>query len=252
MRCSCDADKLRWLPVREFRPGHVYVGGSYSELARLVGGISGQDVLYMTSLSNPGHAMGEDPYLDLSVPSAIGWRVGAVVAEVEQEVLAQSSPRYRAALAQLLEVERRVRLRTAPGATGDAAQGVRAVVEAAGALALDALGSSGALGGAGAPVVRTLLSGDEAVAAATVDAACSTREVQEPLLELRDELKAMLNPHFGSCFRTLSGPTLFAHSLLRFSDVYTARLDNLLGLAPDHFLFPLRRALPHEPWTGSV
>jgi hypothetical protein len=62
----------------------------------------------------------------------------------------------------------------------------------------------------------------------------------------------MLNPRFGSCFRTLTGPTLFAHNVLRFSDVYTARLENLLALAPDHFLFPLRRALPHEPWGGSV
>lgn len=42
----------------------------------------------------------------------------------------------------------------------------------------------------------------------------------------------MLNPRFGSCFRTLTGPTLFAHNVLRFSDVYTARLENLLALAP--------------------
>jgi hypothetical protein len=50
----------------------------------------------------------------------------------------------------------------------------------------------------------------------------------------------------------IPGPTLFAHNLLRFSDLYTARLENLLCLAPDHFLFPLRRALPHEPWGGSL
>lgn len=103
---------MRWLPVRELRPGQVYCGGSFAELNRLTpGGMGGQDVLYMSSLSNPGGGMaGGDPWQDLSVPSAIGWRTGAVVAEVAAEVRAQTHPRYRAALAALLDVERAVRL----------------------------------------------------------------------------------------------------------------------------------------------
>jgi hypothetical protein len=210
---GCCADKVRWLPVRELRPGAVYAGGSFAELNRLVpGGLNGQDVLYMTSLSNPGRFAGADPFDDLSVPSAIGWRTGAVIAEVEREVRAQSHPRYREALEKLLSVERRVR--RAQLADADQARATPA----------------NHVNGAGA----------------------TSRAAQEPLLELRDELKQMLNPRFGSCFRTLTGPTLFAHNLLRFSDLYTARLENLCSLGPDSFLFPLRRALPHEPWGGSV
>jgi hypothetical protein len=164
------AGKVRWLPVRELRPGDVYVGGSFSELDRLVpGGMSGQNVLYMSSLSNPGRYAGADPFEDLSVPSAIGWRVGAVVAEVEKEIHAQSHPRYRAALAALLDVERRVRRAQLAG--GEAAL-VGAGVNGA---------AHGATGGA------------------------ASRAAQEPLLSLRDELKHMLNPRFGSCFRTLTG-----------------------------------------------
>ncbi len=156
--------------MRELRPGDVYVGGSFQELDRLVpGGMSGQNVLYMSSLSNPGHYAGADPFEDLSVPSAIGWRVGAVVAEVEKEIHAQSHPRYRAALAALLDVERRVRRAQLAG--GEAAL-VGAGVNGA---------AQGATGGA------------------------ASRAAQEPLLSLRDELKHMLNPRFGSCFRTLTG-----------------------------------------------
>ena len=155
--------------------------------------MSGQDVLYMcvasllrascpalltvaarrTSLSNPGAYVGGDPYEDLSVPSAIGWRTGAVVAEVEREVRAQSHPRYRAALAQLLAVERAARREqdgTAMPFDATATLGVRQ--------------SSAALGQAGeAPQL-------------------------DRLLDLRDELKTMLNPRFGSCFRTLTGAPL--------------------------------------------
>jgi hypothetical protein len=211
------ADKVRWVPVRELRPGRVYSGGSFAELNRLLpGGMSGQDVLYKTSLSNPGARPGGDPWQDLSAPGAVGWRTGAVVAEVEREVAAQSHPRYRAALAALLDVERAVRL---SGGTTDASA-LRAAQRGQGDAATGIAGGNGVAGG-------------------------------PELLELRDELKHMLNARFGSSFRTLTGPTLFAHNLLRFADVYTARLENLLSLAPGHFLFPLRRALPHEPWGST-
>ena len=206
--------KVRWVPVEALLPGHVYYGGSFAELNRLVaGGMSGQDVLYLTSLSNPGARPGGDPWQDLSAPGAVGWRTGAVVAEVEREVAAQAHPRYRAALAALLDIERTVRL------SGLDADALHAALRA-GAAGDAATGVAGAGGGG-------------------------------PLLELRDELKHMLNARFGSNFRTLTGPTLFAHNLLRFADVYTARLENLLSLAPTHFLFPLRRALPHEPWGST-
>lgn len=174
------------MPVRELRPGTVYSGGSFAELNRLVaGGLGGQDVLYLTSLSDPDARPGGDPWLDLSAPGSVGWRTGAIVAEVEREVAAQAHPRYRAALAALLDVERAVRLSGAADAANDAAVGVAVA------------------GGGGAS-----------------------------LLELRDELKHMLNARFGSSFRTLTGPTLFAHNLMRYSDVYTVRSLSLPKAQP--------------------
>lgn len=57
----------------------------------------------------------------------------------------------------------------------------------------------------------------------------------------------MFNRNFGSEFRTHAGPTLFMQSILRYSDVYTSSVENLLSLAADHHLYPYRRRLPHEP-----
>ena len=72
-------NKVRWLPVAELRSGHVYVGGSASEFMRLAGG-SYRDVLYTSALP---HVYGApDCYADLSLPSSLGWRTGAIVAEV--------------------------------------------------------------------------------------------------------------------------------------------------------------------------
>ena len=36
-------------------------------------------------------------------------------------------------------------------------------------------------------------------------------------------------------------------SILRYSDIYTSHLSNLLQLSPQHLVFPIRRCLPHEP-----
>lgn len=57
----------------------------------------------------------------------------------------------------------------------------------------------------------------------------------------------MFNAHFGSVFRTHSGATLFTQSILRYSDVYTSSVENLLELSPIATLYPKRRSLPHEP-----
>lgn len=170
--------KVRWLPINELRAGSVYCGGSLAEARRLLPGFASQDVLFLSSLSNPS---GEDPWADLATAAGAGWRTGAIVEEVEREVLVQSHPRYRALLAELTTTERAGRT--------------------------------------------------------------------ERTTEVYDEIKGLLNPRFGSVFRTVKGPSLFAHSLLRHADLYTGRLQNVLDLAREPFmLLPLRRTLPHEPW----
>ena len=65
---------------------------------------------------------------------------------------------------------------------------------------------------------------------------------------LRIEMGMVLySPTFGSVFRTENKPTLFADGFAKYTDVYTARLENLLAVPPaDHRFFPPRRSLPHE------
>jgi HAD superfamily 5'-nucleotidase-like hydrolase len=181
------SNKVRWLPVTELRSGHVYVGGSVTEMMRLIGG-SYRDVLYTSALP---HVTGADCYADLSLPSTLGWRTGAIVAEVDREVESVGSARYKAALVKLLDLERSSTAE--PHAQQDAAG-------------------------------------------------------QQDLLRQRDELKAVLNRHFGSAFRSLNGHTYFAHQLLRNTDIYMGRCE-ALRVITDHFLRPLRRSMPHEPYV---
>ena len=69
---------------------------------------------------------------------------------------------------------------------------------------------------------------------------------------LRRRLKSMFNPHFGSVFRTPTGPTFFGLAVQRYSDLYTSRLENLLAVPPDRVFYPFRSSLPHEPWHAAM
>lgn len=192
--------KIRWVPITELLPGHVYHGGSLSELNRLMPGFQGQHVLYL----------GDHVYSDLSKPSRIGWRTGAIIQELEAEVATQQSEPYRAELSALLRCESALR---------------RAHAAAAAATAGD-----------GPPPTAAELEGLEILR--------SERELR------RRRLKNFFNENFGSVFRTHSGATLFTQSILRYSDLYTSHATNLLALSPSHHLFPVRRTLPHEHGLG--
>lgn len=71
-------------------------------------------------------------------------------------------------------------------------------------------------------------------------------EWKEELKEIRQNLKNLCNPQFGSIFRTHQNSTYFSRRLFRFADVYTSQMTNLSDYADDHSFFPRRGALPHE------
>ena len=197
--------KVRWVPIDALLPGQVYHGGSLSELNRLSNGdFTGQSVLYL----------GDSVFSDLSRPSRIGWRTGAILHELEAEVKLQQSEPYRRLLRQLLRCERRMREENARCAEAAAAKGFGVSV------------------------------GDRELA--QLDLLRAERDA------LRTQLKDMFAPSFGSVFRTHSGATLFMQSILRYSDIYTSHITNLLALSPQHRLFPIRRCLPHEPTLPGV
>lgn len=182
--------KVRWVPIDTLLPGQVYYGGSFHELNRLSkGGFQGQHVLYL----------GDHVFSDLSKPSRIGWRTGAIIRELEREVQLQLSPRYKELLSALLATEQALRAEQGSGRPGR-------------------LGAMAAL-----------------------------RMERE---RLREELKVMFNSSFGSVFRSHSGPTLFSQSILRYSDIYTSHVENLLRLDPTTCLLPRRLSMPHEPHMG--
>jgi len=65
--------------------------------------------------------------------------------------------------------------------------------------------------------------------------------------EVRHDLKEMVNPHFGSIFRTHLQPTLFYRRLSRFAEIYTSDLTNLKKYDGLNYRFtPVKTALPHE------
>ncbi|RKP04687.1 HAD-superfamily hydrolase, partial [Thamnocephalis sphaerospora] len=76
---------------------------------------------------------------------------------------------------------------------------------------------------------------------------------REQLLQWRKErketshvLKKLFNPQFGSVFRTMVNPTMFADKIRAYADLYTASLENLGGYPIDHVFYPERIQLPHE------
>lgn len=63
---------------------------------------------------------------------------------------------------------------------------------------------------------------------------------------LRNEIKAVFNPQFGSVFRTYHNPTYFSRRLFRFADIYTSNITNLLSYSLTHTFYPRRGVMPHE------
>uniref|UniRef100_A0A0N5AAG9 5'-nucleotidase domain-containing protein 3 n=1 Tax=Syphacia muris TaxID=451379 RepID=A0A0N5AAG9_9BILA len=70
--------------------------------------------------------------------------------------------------------------------------------------------------------------------------------------EIRQRIKHVFNPQFGSIFRTYSNMTVFSRQLSRLADIYTSRLPNMLKYKQNHQFFPRRYALPHEPLNAPL
>jgi hypothetical protein len=63
----------------------------------------------------------------------------------------------------------------------------------------------------------------------------------------RDEQTRLLGNPFGSVFRARYTPSLFAHSLRRYSDLYMSNVGSLRHYSPQHRFYPEPpRLLSHE------
>lgn len=63
----------------------------------------------------------------------------------------------------------------------------------------------------------------------------------------REEQNALLGNPFGSIFRAQYQPSLFAHSLRRYCDLYMSNVSDLRHYSPQHRFYPDdARLLSHE------
>ena len=69
----------------------------------------------------------------------------------------------------------------------------------------------------------------------------------------RDRETALLGNSFGSIFRARHQPSLFAHSLRRYCDLYMSSISNLRHYSPQHRFYPEQgaRLLAHEIQGGE-
>lgn len=124
-----------------------------------------------------------------------GWRTGAVVPELEQELEVQDTPRYQVTIRRLRAVE---------------------------ALISEWQSEQD-------PLCTEILATWQAERA-----------------ELRTTAKRLLNPQFGSLFRTFHSQTYYSQRLSLYANIYTSSVANLLRFVPDHVFYPRRARLPHE------
>ena len=54
------------------------------------------------------------------------------------------------------------------------------------------------------------------------------------------------HPRFGCVFKSGTKETVIAYQLLRFADVYTSKVENMLQLPTDGKLTPNRRLMAHD------
>jgi len=77
----------------------------------------------------------------------------------------------------------------------------------------------------------------------------SLRDLEKDRAETRNKMNAFINKNFGSAFfSSAHSPSLYSDYVLRYSDLVTARLENVLEYDLNYRFYPRKkRTLPHDP-----
>jgi len=76
---------------------------------------------------------------------------------------------------------------------------------------------------------------------------CILDSIEGLVSKWRDQQTLMLGNPFGSVFRARYQPSLFAHSLRRYCDLYMSSVSSLRHYSPQHRFYPSdARLLSHE------
>lgn len=219
---SRSTGKIRWTEVTKLEKGKVYSHGSLDGLTKLTGW-KGPRVLYI----------GDQIWADLvGARRNQGWRTGAVIRELDHELLVQQSKKYRAHAHKVITVTELLRL------VQEEMEKIRG--EATAAAAKEKVAQGGKVGGA---VPYLLQEADVRV----------SDGLETFLRHLQTEMSKMFNTNFGSVFRAEGEPTLFAFSLRRYADLYLSKLENFRFYSPMHRFYPQRGiSMPHDPYIPAI
>lgn len=214
--------KIRWTEVTTLEKGKVYSHGSLEGLTKLTGW-QGPRVLYI----------GDQIWADLvGGRRNQGWRTGAVIRELEYELVVQQSKKYRQYAHQAVTVTELLRL------VQEEMEKIRTEATQAAAK------TTGGGGGKASETLPYLLQ--------EADVRVSDG-LEEYLRYLQTEMSKMFNANFGSVFRSGGEPTLFAFSLRRYADLYLSKLENFRFYSPMHRFYPQRGiSMPHDPYIPAI
>jgi len=194
-----------WDKVSHFEKGQIYYEGNLFQMLENTGW-SQSKVLYF----------GDNLFNDLQQPFLhYGWRTGAIISELNDEIRVLNMREYRTNLAWLLKLENLIQ-----------------------SLMLLAVNSD-----------RNY---DESVQLLLLEKNELEKRWLQERNQLRIKSKSMFNPHFGSLFRTNNNPTFFSRRLSRFADIYTSHLSNLLEYPINYNFIPRRTDLAHEQYNFNT
>lgn len=205
-----DSGLLR--PAHGLREGCAFLGGTAAAVEEHLG-MRGEEILYF----------GDHIYADVHMSkSALRWRTGLVVRELEEEVAALETfaPR-QAELSQLMDRKEELEHEQAR-ARLDLQRSEGGYCEAPGRRI-----------GELRELLRKLRADLDAL---------DTR-----IAPLAKEATELGNPRWGLLMRTGNDKSHLARQIERYADIYTSRVSNLLTATPFSYLRSPRGNLPHDP-----
>ena len=190
-----------WEKVNSFKKGNIYYEGNLFDMLKHTGWPR-NGVLYF----------GDHIYGDLAEPFLKhGWRTGAILTEIEQEVSIVNKKEYQRNILWQTTLEKLIEKSM--------------FVENENFLTAQT-SSTSSFHSLSMSELRNIW--------------LKERDV------LREDAKNLFNPYFGSVFRTTTNPSFFSRRLARFADIYTSNVTNLLNYPVDCHFIPRRSSLPHE------
>lgn len=203
---NASTNSKSWEQVTSLKKNNIYYEGNLFEMLQHTGWIRNQ-VLYF----------GDHIYGDLAEPFLKhGWRTGAIINELEHEVITMNQLEHQQKNCWLVTLEQ--------------------LIERAMFLEDD-------------KDDLTMTENDPLVLQSHL-AKMSTAEIRAQFLREREEIKiasrSSFNKQFGSVFRSYNNPSFFTRRLSRFADIYTSNVTNLLDYPIDCHFIPRRTDLAHE------